>query len=277
MIYFFLDNPFLLTAGIAGLLAACASGMIGSYVVTKRITLISGSIAHAVLSGMGLFLFLNRRCGLAYLDPLYGAIISALVAALLIGWRPQQARGEENSLIAAIWAIGMAVGLIFTSLTPGYNTELLSFLFGNILYSSYQDILILSVLDCIILITITTQYNRLLALCTDETQARLQGISTRGLYILLLSLVALTIVTLVQAVGIILAITLLTIPPEICRSRTHSLGRMMAWSSLLAILLVGVGLFGATLLDLPAGPTIALVTGVAYLLTLLKRKSALAL
>ena len=124
-------NPFLLLALWAGLAASVASGVIGSYVVVKRIVSISGSIAHSVLGGMGAFLWLKRTYNLEFLTPLYGALFAGILSALIMGWIHLKYKEREDTVIAALWATGMSVGVIFIALTPGYNVELLNFLFGT--------------------------------------------------------------------------------------------------------------------------------------------------
>src|SRR3990172_6540537 len=139
------NNPFLQLALLAGCAASIASGIIGTYVVVKRIVFIAGSIAHSVLGGMGLCLWLKRVHHVAWITPLEGALVAALISALLIGWIHLRFRQREDTVIAAIWSTGMAIGVIFIALTPGYNVELMNFLFGNILWVSRADLIWLAV------------------------------------------------------------------------------------------------------------------------------------
>jgi zinc transport system permease protein len=259
---------FLQYALLAGLGAAVAGGIVGSYVVVKRITFISGSIAHAVLSGMGLCLWLNRTYGLTWLSPTYGALVSAVLAALLIGWIHLSYQEREDSVIAAIWAVGMAIGIVFVALTPGYNVELMSFLLGNILWVSTSDLILLAVLDLIVILLAYGLHQRFLALCFDEDQARLQGVPVRGLYLLLLVMIALTVVLLIQVVGIILVLTMLTIPPAISGLFCRRLSTMIFGAIGIGILFAFIGIYLSFTLDWPSGATIALVAGVVYLVVL---------
>src|SRR3990167_5153616 len=135
----FLNNPFIQMAIWAGLLASMASGIIGAYVVIKRISFIAGSIAHSILGGMGFCLWLQRAHGITVCDPLFGAFASAIISALLLGWVHLNYREREDTVIAAIWSTGMAIGMIFISITPGSNVELLNYLFGNILWIENRD------------------------------------------------------------------------------------------------------------------------------------------
>ncbi len=253
---------------LAGILASVAGGMVGSYVVVKRIAFISGSIAHAVLSGMGLFLWLNRRFGIEWVTPLQGALLAAIVSALIIGWARLRYRDREDSIIAAVWALGMAIGILFVSLTPGYNVELVSFLLGNILWVGPRDLLVLGGLDVIVLVTCGLLHHKLLAVCFDEQQARLQGLAVSKLYLLLLILVALTVVLLVQMVGIVLVITMLILPPTIAGLFTKRLSTMMWGAVLLGIAFSAGGIGLSFLLDWPTGATIALCAGLVYLVCL---------
>jgi len=264
----FVTLPFLQLALLAGVGASVAGGIVGSYVVVKRIAFISGGIAHAVLSGMGLCLWLNRVHGLTWLSPMAGAIGAAIIAALIIGWVHLQYREREDSVIAAIWAVGMAIGIVFVSLTPGYGVELMSFLLGNILWVSTADLITLAILDGIIIILALTLHNRFLAICFDENQARLQGLPVGALYMLLLVMVALTVVLLIQVVGIILVLTMLTIPPTIAGLFLKRLSTMIIGAVVIGMLFSIVGTLLSYTLDWPSGATIALVAGAVYLVLL---------
>lgn len=259
-------NPFLQLALLAGLIASIAGGMVGSYVVVKRIAFISGSISHSVLGGMGLFLWLNRSMGWSWLSPLHGAILAAILSALIIGWVHISYRQREDSVIAGVWALGMALGIIFVALTPGFNVDITSFLLGNILWTTPTDLITLATLDVVVLAVVFALHNRLLAICFDEDQALLQGVPVRSLYLLLLVLVALTVVLLVQVVGIVLVLTMLTIPPTIAGLFARKLSSMMVLAILLGIGFSWTGTWISYYLDWPVGATIALLSGAIYLL-----------
>lgn len=272
-------NPLLLAAVIAGLAASFVSGIIGSYVVVKRIVFISGSISHAVLSGIGFCLWLERAKGVSWASPLLGALVAAIASALLIGWIHLHYRQREDTVIAALWSIGMAVGILFISQTPGFNVELTNFLIGNILWVTPTDLKILFGLDVVILLTILCLHKRFLAICFDEEQAQLQGIPVNTLYLLLLVLTAVSIVLLIQVVGIILVMTMLTIPAAIANLFTVRLSHMMLIAIFISCFFCFFGMQTAYYLDWPGGATIALVAGVVYVLTLLGKfwiKKALA-
>lgn len=265
----FLHDPFLQMALWASLLASVASGTIGSFVIVKRIAFIAGCISHSLLGGMGICLWVQRSYGIPWLDPLFGAFTGAIGSALLIGWIHLNYRQREDAVIAAIWSTGMAVGVIFLSLTPGTNVELMNYLFGNILWINSRDLIILGLLDAAIFAIVCFYYRRFLALCFDEEQALLRGIPVRGLYMLLLSLVALTIVLLIQVIGTILVIALLTIPATLAGLFTRRMPLLMAGAVGLSSLFSFFGLNVSYLLDWPPGSTIALLAAVVYFATLL--------
>ncbi|MBS0607378.1 MAG: metal ABC transporter permease [Parachlamydiales bacterium] len=265
-------NPFLLLALFAGLAASFASGIIGSYVVVKRIVAISGSIAHSVLGGMGIFLWLKRTYGWEILTPLYGALFAGLLSALLMGWIHLKYKEREDTVIAALWATGMSVGVIFIALTPGYNVELLNFLFGNILWVTHSDIRLLLILDILIIGLVALFYRRFLAICFDEDQAQLQGMSVRLLYLLLLCLVAISVVLLIQVVGAILVIAMLAIPAAVAGTLSQRLSSMMLLAVLLGCVFTTAGMYAAYELNWPPGATISLFAACVYSLSLLMKK-----
>lgn len=261
----FLKYGFIQNAIMAGLLASVASGIIGSYVVIKRITFVSGGIAHTVLGGMGIAYFFG-------FDPLIGAIGAAVISAVLLGLVNLKAKQHEDTLIGALWAVGMAFGIIFMSLTPGYNVDLMSFLFGNILMVTDPILRVLVALDLFILTIVLIYYRQFKLICFDEEHARLQGLPVEFLYILLLNLIALTIVILIKVVGLILVIALLTLPSAISALFTHKLGQMMIVSSGLSLAFTWTGLAISYGLDLPSGAVVVVLTGLAYLLALVFKR-----
>lgn len=263
-----LFNPFLQNALIAALLASFASGVMGSYVVVKRIVFISGSIAHSVLGGMGLFLWLKRTYNIPWLEPIYGAFLAAILSAILIGWIHLRFKQRKDAVIASVWSTGMAIGVIFVSLTPGYNVELMNFLFGNILWITKTDLWMLLILNLFLLWIVGKNYFRFLSVCFDEEQAVLQGVNVEKTYLLLLSLVALSVVLLIEIIGVILVIALLTLPPTIAGLFTRRLSRMMVWAVALTIIFNVAGIFISYQINWPMGATIALLVAIAYIVAL---------
>lgn len=262
-------NPLLLSALLAGWAASIVSGIIGSYVVVKRIVFIAGSISHSVLSGIGFCIWLERAQGVEWASPLYGALVAAIGSALIIGWMHLNYRQREDSVIAALWSIGMAIGVLFISQTPGFNVELTNFLIGNILWVSKSDLYLLGALDLSVILIVACLHKRFLAICFDEEQARLQGVPVNQLYLLLLVLIAISIVLLIQVVGIILVMTMLTIPAAIANLMTGRLSTMMLIAIALSTFFCLAGNWTAYYLDWPTGATIALIAGLAYVVSLI--------
>jgi zinc transport system permease protein len=256
---------FLQYALLTGLMASVACGIIGSYVTVRRITYIAGAIAHCTLGGMGIAGYLNKEQGLTFLSPLAGAVCAALIAALVISYMFHRSTMRLDTILSAVWAIGMAVGIIFISKTSGYNKDLMSYLFGDILMVSDQDLLLITALDLILVAAVFLLYNRLVAISFDEEFARISGIRVDLYNTVFLCLVALTVVLLVQVVGIILVVALLALPAATAGQMTTRLPAMM----LLAILLCAVsttgGLFISYAPNLPAGATIVMLAGFLYL------------
>ncbi len=255
-----LQYEFIRNALLTGLLASIACGIVGSFVVVKRIVFISGGISHSAYGGIGLGYFLG-------MNPILGAILFSLAGALTIGAVSKKAGQREDSLIGVMWAIGMALGVVFIGLTPGYVADLFSYLFGSILAVPNTDIYIMLVLDVIIVILVLLLFKGLLALCFDEEFAALVCPS-KILYLVLLCLIALTVVTLIRVVGVILVIAMLTIPASISIQFTSSLKKMMLMSVLLGIFFSTLGLWISYTFDIASGATIILVSGISYILSL---------
>lgn len=258
---------FLRYALFAGLLAAPAFGIIGAYVVAKRMTYLAGAIAHCVLGGIGAALYCQAHFGLNWLTPMLGAIITAIAAALLIGLISLHSRERVDSVIGAIWVLGMAAGIIFIARTPGY-IDPMSYLFGNILMIGARDLITIAVLDAIVITLSVLSYNRMIAVCFDEEFARLRGIRTEFHTLLLLCLTALTIVLMVRVVGIVMVIALFTLPAATASQFSARLWQMMLLATLLGMVAVTGGLSLSYGLDLPSGPTIVMLAGLFYLVVI---------
>ncbi len=260
------NHEFLRNALLAGLLASVACGVIGTYVVTRRISLIAGSLAHSVLGGMGAAYYLRVVYDWQWLHPLHGAIVAAFVAALVISAVRKWGSEREDTVISAVWAIGMAIGIIFIFRTPGYKTDLMTYLFGNIAMADDLAIQMLVVLDILVVTIGLLFYNQLLAVCFDEEFARIRGVHTGFYYTLLLCLTALTIVTLIYVVGIVLVIALLTLPVAVAGHFSKRLWQMMLLSAALSAIFTTTGLAVSYGPDLPAGATTILLAGAVYVL-----------
>ena len=258
------EFPFLQHALQAGVLAGIACGIVGSYVVVRRITYMAGAIAHSVLAGLGVARYLHVVHGWS-VSPMAGAVTAAVASALIIGLVGLHVREREDTIIGAVWAIGMAVGILFIALTPGYHEDLMSYLFGNILLIGHGDLWAMVVLDAVVVILGLGLYPQLLAVCFDEEFARLRGLRVELYVLILMVLIALTVVLLVSVVGIVLVIALLTLPAAIAGQFTTTLRGMMALATLLAISFTTGGLALSYAPDLPAGATTIVVAGIAYI------------
>ena len=262
------SNPILFSSLLAGFFASIVSGIMGSYVVVKRIVFIAGSISHSVLAGIGICLYLQKARGWENANPLVGALIAGIASALLIGWIRLNYKQREDSVIAALWSCGMAIGILFISQTPGFNVELTNFLIGNILWVTPTDLKILFWVDVAAVIITLLLHKRFAVLCFDEEQAELQGLPVKSLYLLLLILIAISVVLLIQVVGIVLVLAMLTIPPAIANLMTHKFSWMMVLAILISMVLSFSGSFISFSMDWPPGATIALLAGIAYLMAL---------
>jgi zinc transport system permease protein len=261
-------HTFIQHALLAGLLSSVACGVVGTWVVVRRISAIAGSIAHCVLAGLGAARYLQVVHGWEWASPFLGAVVAAIAAALVIGAVTLRTKEREDTVIGALWAIGMAVGILFISRTPGYNEDLMSYLFGNILLVGRSDLWVMAILDAVVLLVGILLYTQLQAVCFDDEFARLRGINVEMYYILLLCLTAITVVLLVSVVGIVLVIALLTIPVAVATHFTTTLRGTMIVSALLCTAFTTAGLAISYAPDLPAGATTIVIAAGSYVLVL---------
>jgi zinc transport system permease protein len=267
-------NPFLLTGVLAGVLASVACGAIGPYVITRRIVFLSGAIAHTAVAGVGATIWLRPHlpAGLDWFEPIHGALVVALLSAVALAVVHDKAAERLDTLIGAMWAVGMAIGILLIKLTPGYQTELMSYLFGNLAYVSWQQIGLMAVLDVIILVTLLFFQKRLLAVCLDPQQAQLQGVNVLATNIVLLCLVALTAICLTQVVGLILVIALLTLPAATAAHHQGRLSGMIVVATLLCVVLTTLPRMAVYGTPISAEASIVLAAGAVYLLSVLIRR-----
>lgn len=252
-----LQYDFMRHALVVGLLVSIACGIVGSYVVIKKIVFLSGSISHTAYGGIGLGYYLG-------ISPIIGAAIFTIMAALGIGAITNRNHQREDALIGMMWAVGMAIGVIFVKLTPGYTADLMSYLFGSILTVPLMEIGLILVLDMVILAVVWVYYEEFKAIAFDQEYAEISGINTRYFNLLLLVLIALTVVIMIRAVGIILVIALLTIPATIAGQFTSKLPAMMGLSTLLGVIFTTGGLWLSYVFDMPSGATIILVAAAGF-------------
>jgi zinc transport system permease protein len=262
-----LSYEFMQNAILAGVLASIICGVIGPFIVTRRMVFISGGLSHTAFGGLGIAYWLGIR-------PLFGATAFVLAAALLIG-RMEEKRVSRNDLfIGILWAVGVAIGIIFIHITPGYAPDLMIFLFGNILTVPRTDVIIMLVLVLIVCGTVALFYNGFVAIALDEEYARARRLPVAALKMGLMILTALTIVTLIQVVGILLVIALLTIPVAVASELSRNFRRIMLLSVLCGILICLSGLAASYFIELPSGASIILIGGM--LLGLIKGMKRLA-
>jgi zinc transport system permease protein len=256
--------PFLRMALLAGVLSSIAFGILGPIVTARRIVTIAGSISHSVLGGIGLALYLFHERGWLWCRPTLGALAAALLSAAVIGAVSLYGKEREDTVIGAVWTVGMAAGVLFLSLTHAF-VDPMSYLFGNILLLTKTDLLLIAGLDAVILTVILLCYNAFVAVCFDEEYAKLRGLNTGLLYQLLLILVALTVVLFLPIVGTVLVIAMLTLPAAIAGLFAKHLWSMMAGSIAVGMVftVLGIGLSYAR--DLPSGSTIVVLLGGVYL------------
>ncbi|MHC5037430.1 MAG: metal ABC transporter permease [Planctomycetota bacterium] len=264
-----IQHRFLQFAVLTGLLASVACGIVGTFVVTRRITYIAGGIAHCVLGGLGAARYFQVEHGWAWLHPMIGAVVAALLAALIIGVIRLRGTEREDTIIGALWAVGMAVGILFITHTRGYSEDLMSYLFGNILMVSSRDLWLIAGLDVLVVGAGLLFYHPLQAVCFDEEFARLRGLRVELYYLLLLGLTALTVVLLTTVVGIVMVIALLTLPAAVAGHFARAMWQMMALATGLTAVITLTGLAVSYGPGLPAGATIILLAGAVYLFAIL--------
>jgi len=242
MLDFFRDtavNPFLVTGLAAGGLASVACGAVGPYVVTRRLVFLAGALAHVAVGGVGAAVWLEHAFPGTFggLAPLYGGIAAAIAAAPLLALLRHRVRERLDTVVGALWAIGMAVGVLLIKLTPGYQTELMGYLFGNLAFVTWGDVALLGALAAVVVAVTFAFHRRFLALCLDPQQARLQGISVPWTDTVLLLVVALTVIALTRIVGLVLVIALISLPAATAGRLVGRLPAMVGVSILLCALL----------------------------------------
>ncbi|KIM04093.1 MAG: membrane protein [Sulfurovum sp. FS06-10] len=251
-----LSFPFIQNALIAGILVSLASGIIGSLIVVNRMVFLAGGIAHTAYGGIGVAVFLGIPIFL-------GASIFAIAAALIISVITLKHRERMDTFIGLMWAIGMALGVVLIDLTPGYNADFMSYLFGSILAVSQNDLYFMGGLLAVIVLILTFWYREVLAVSYDSEYANLRGINVRFFYTLILVLSALTVVVAIKVVGLILVIALLTIPVYIAEKMSNTLYMMMILSGIFSSIFTLAGLWFSYEYDIASGASIILISAVS--------------
>lgn len=264
-----LKHTFLQYAILSGILASVACGTVGSFVVVRRTTYVAGAIAHCVLGGMGAARFLQRVHGVKWMTPLVGATIAAVIAALVIATVTISGRQREDTVLSAIWAIGMAIGISFIMVTPGYYEDLMSYLFGNILMVGVSDLWHMIALDAVIVLVMLLFYDKFLVISFQPELAHLRGIRIGVYNTMLLVLISLTVVLLTQVVGLVMVIALLTLPAATALNFTRRLWSTIIVASILCFMFTFSGIALSYGPELPAGATVIEVAGATYVLVVL--------
>ena len=267
-------NPeilFIRFAFIAGLLSSIPFGVIGSFVVVKRMTYIAGALSHAALGGIGIALYVGEKYDTVFFTPMMGAFLFSMFAGLLISITVISGKERTDTVIGVIWAAGMSIGLLFISITPGY-VDPMSYLFGNILLLTSSDLVLISVLNGVILFFSFFFYNQLLATAFDEEFTHIRGINTVIYQIMLIMLISMTVILMISIVGIVMIIAFLTIPPAISGFFTKRLRSMIILSILLCALIMSAGLFLSYLLKLPTSSVTIILATLIYIVSLFSKK-----
>jgi zinc transport system permease protein len=271
------DFSFLRNALAAGLLSSVLFGVLGSVVTVRRIAGLAGAISHAVLGGIGMALFFSVTGIIPWITPMSGAMIFAVLAAAIIGGVSLKAKQREDTVINAIWAIGMSVGVLFMAKTPGY-TDPTSYLFGNILLVSTQDLYMLAGLDVLVVFIVWRFYPQIVASSFDDDFSRVRGIRTNVFFLAILTVTAISVVLLQTFVGIVMVIAMLTLPAGTAGYRARNLAGMMIAGSVFSAIFSVAGLATSWALDVPAGATTVVIAGMVFLvgavIQLISRKRA---
>lgn len=260
-----LSYSFFQNALLVGLLSSVACGLIGSYVIIKRISFISGSIAHASFGGIGLSFYLG-------FNPISGAILFGVGSAWFISLIRHKFKQQEETLIGIVWALGMAIGIIFVHLTAGYTSDLFSYLFGNILFTTQEDIGLIIGLNILILALIVLFYRAFQAITFDENYAKVLNLPVKTLNLLLLTLTAITTVILIKVVGVILVIALLTLPAATALNFSNKLKNIQILAIIFGCISTTTGIFLSNFVNIPSGPAIIFIATFFYFLSLIKTK-----
>jgi len=256
-----LHFEFMRNALMAGVFVSIACGVVGSLVVVNRMVFLSGGIAHAAYGGIGMAVYFG-------ISPIVGAGIFSVGSSLIMGAVSLKSRHRTDTVIGVLWAVGMAIGVVFVDLTPGYHVDLMSYLFGSILAVPKSDLWFMFPLDVMIILVVLFFFKEFLAISYDDEFARVRGIPVTALYLLLFCMIGFSVVMIIRIVGLILVIALLSIPPYIAEKVTASLGKMMVLSSLFGILFTVTGLWISYRFNLTSGAAIILVAGAGFFFTL---------
>lgn len=246
------EYDFLVKSLLAVLFGSITAGIAGSYIVAKKMVFLSGGITHSSFGGIGIAYFIG-------MNPVFGAACFGVASALGIQYMASRQKVSEDSAIGFLWAFGMAVGIIFIYLTPGYTPDLMSYLFGSILTIDNGDLLALAVLGIILMLFFLRYYRLILYVAFDEAYARTFSGRVDLLKYLLITLVSLVIVLNIRIAGVVLVLSLLTIPPNIALLFTKNFSKMIFISILAGFIGMLAGLVASWYLNIPTGATIIFI------------------
>ncbi|MFZ7133282.1 MAG: metal ABC transporter permease [Eubacteriales bacterium] len=252
--YQFLQNAFL-----SGILASVVCGIIGVIIVEKKLIMMSGGIAHTSYGGVGLGYLLG-------FEPIIGAFLFSICAALGIGFIKRKGNTNSDTIIGLFWSLGMALGIFFIALMPGYPPDLSSYLFGSILSVTKADLYLMIILTLIVLLLTIALFNDWKAYLFDEEFASIIGISTVFLDYLLLVLIAMTVVVLIRVVGIILILALLTAPAAAAGILTSNFKKRILYSVIFGTIFCITGLWISYKLNIASGASIVILSIICYFL-----------
>lgn len=243
---------------IACILASIVCGIVGVIIVQKKLVMMSGGIAHTSYGGVGLGYLLG-------FEPILGALLISVCAALGIGYINRKGITSSDVIIGIFWSLGMALGILFIALMPGYPPDLSSYLFGSILTVTRADLAIMVVLTALVVFVVIILFNYWESYLFDDEFACIMGIKTSFLEYLLMVLIALAVVALIRVVGIVLVITLFTAPSAIAGMLSQSLRYRMLYAIILGSLFCLVGLVASYLLNIASGAAIVILASFGYL------------
>lgn len=263
------NYTFFQNALLGVLLVGIAAAMIGTYIVTRRMVFITGGITHACFGGLGLGYCLG-------INPIFAAGVFAVASSLGVEWMSARQHVREDSAIAVVWAFGMAVGTLFIFLTPGYVPDLNSFLFGNILTISRGDIVAFAVFLVVLVAFFALFYRVIVACAFDRDFAATKRLPEKAVNCVMSVMVALCVVLTIRLIGIMLLMTMLTMPQMVAELYAKRFGKMMMLSVAIGILcavggLWGSYLFGVYLVSVPASVTIVLLLILTYIVARIMR------
>lgn len=261
--------PVLPMIALAAILGATASGLIAPYIVVKKLNMLTGTLAHALVAPIGLSLWLSYKFPGFPLSPTTFLIATSIGFSLFISHAHLHRRQQKDALMSLLWSSGMATGLVFLAKTPGSNVDFNDFLLGSLIWLDSKQMLLLIMINVVTITCILLFYKQFLLICLDEEQAIIAKVPYKRLYTLLLLLISLVIVVLMQTIGLLLSMTLLTMPALIARCYSKNFMELQIYSCITSICMCLLGIMTAALFDLPIAPASALVGTGAYGLSLL--------